>query len=353
MTARYQPPPAVPGALRLHLNEHTGGCSPAVLGALRGVTAHDVATYPDYAALLHECAEHLAVDESQLMLVPGLTEGLFLAAIACCRPSARDGETAEGIVVLPAFELYALQIQAAGGRVVRVPSRAGFEFPAEELIAGVTERTRIIFLANPNNPTGLSIPIGTLRRIAGAVPSSVTIVVDEASEGFGGETFLPELPAYSHVVIGRTFSKSYGLAGLRAACLIGDPRRLEPLRDVMPPFGLTSPTVIGWRAALRDHAYRAAYRAQVQESRALVYEFCERAGLEYWPSAGNFVLIRIGGDIPETLAVLRAHNVLIKDRSKEHGCEGCVRITAGVVAHTRLALAALQRVLEDRGVSAA
>ena len=342
---RYQPPPPVPGALRLHLNEHTGGCSPAVLDAVRRVTTEHAAYYPNYEPLLQDLAAYLGTDASTIAITNGLDEGLLSTVVAAFRPDASSPGIPEAIVVPPAFEMYAIQTRAVGGRVISVPAREHFEFPIDEVLQAVTARTRLVFLTNPNNPTGLLIPRETIRRLARDVPARVTVVLDEAYYEFSGETFLPDLPAHANVVIGRTFAKAHGLAGMRAGCLIGHPERLEPIRNVIPTFNVSVLTAAGWRAALADRAYLAAYQRQVAESKALVYAFCERMKLEYWKSAGNFVLVRTGGDVPALVTRLADRGVLIKDRSSEHGCEGCVRLTAGVVEHTRQALTAMEEIL--------
>jgi len=342
---RYQPPATVPGALRLHLNENTAGCSPAVLDAVRQVTAHEIAVYPDYGPLMRECGSYLGVDESRIALTNGLDEGLVSAVIASFRPDPSSPFIPEGIIVLPAFEMYAIQIRAAGGRVVGVPSRDDFGFPTDELLQAITPRTRIIFLTSPNNPTGLLVPLGALRQIARQVPPHVMIVLDEAYYEFSGETFVPELREYPNVVVGRTFAKAHGLAGLRAGCLVGEPDTLEPIRNVIPPFNVSVLTAAGWLAALKDGRHLAWYKKQVADSKELVYELCTRLGLKYWKSEGNFVLIRVGDQGPAVVSTLAARGILIKDRSREHGCQGCVRVTAGVVEHTERALAAMEEFL--------
>ena len=342
---RYQPPKEVPGALRLHLNENTGGCSPAVLEAIRRVTAEQAAVYPDYEPLARECAAHLAVPPTQLVLTNGLDEGHLCLVVASFRASQSGVGPPEGIIVLPAFEMYAIQIRATGGRVVQVPSRADFDFPTEEVLHAVTPRTRVIFLTSPNNPTGRLIPHGVIRDIARSVPPEVTIALDEAYYEFSGTTFVPEIAQYPNVIVGRTFAKAYGLAGLRAGCLIGDESRIEPIRDVVPPYNVSVLTAAGWRAALADGQHLAWYQQEVAASKRLVYDCCERLGLKYWQSAGNFVLIRIGDDVEGFVSAMAARGVLVKDRSHEHGCQGCVRITAGVVQHTQRALAALEEIL--------
>jgi histidinol-phosphate aminotransferase len=344
-TDRYRPPKDLPGALRLHLNENTGGCSPAVLDAVRRVTAEQISVYPDYEALTRECAAYLGVPETQVALTNGLDEGQLSLIVACFRASESRPGIPEGIIVLPAFEMYAIQIRAAGGRGVAVPSRADFGFPIEQILQAVTPRTRVICLTSPNNPTGLLIPHDAIRRIARSVAPDVTIALDEAYFEFSGETFIPEIPTYPNVIVGRTFAKAHGLAGLRAGCLVGDEARLDPIRNVIPPYNINVLTAAGWRAALKDRDHLAWYQGEVAASRQLVYERCERLGLTYWKSAGNFVLIRVGDDVKKVVSTMAARGILIKNRSGEHGCAGCVRMTAGVVEHTQKALDAMEEIL--------
>jgi len=134
------------------------------------------------------------------------------------------------------------------------------------------------------------------------------------------------------------------LAGLRAGCLIGDPRTLDAARQVVPPFSMSVFAAVGWRAALKDREHLDWYRSQVAASRELVYAACERLALPYWKSAGNFVLIDVSraGD-PKTVAEAFAERgILVRDRSRDPGCRGCIRITAGVVEHTQKALDVLE-----------
>ena len=340
----YLRPPDRVGALRLHLNENTGGCSQAVIEAIHQITTEEVAIYPDYAALSRECAEYLGVRESQLLLTNGLDEGLLAATVSGFRAVPAAPGLPEAIIPQPAFEMYSVFVRAAGGRVVPVAPKPAFSFATREICDAISESTRMIFLTNPNNPTGQLIPREALRDIARSAPPEVTIIVDEAYYDFCGETFLPEIDAHANVIIGRTFAKAHGLAGLRAGCLIGDPERLEIIRNAVPPYSLSVFAVAGWRAALRDREHLAWYRTQVEESRELLYAACARLNLPYWKSAGNFVLINVGGvsDPGELVEALASRNILVRDRSKDPGCSGCIRITAGLVRHTEIVIEALE-----------
>jgi len=315
-----------------------------VIEAIRQISADEVAYYPDYTALLRECAAYFGVTESQLVLTNGLDEGLLALTVTAFRLKHASPGLPEAIIPTPAFEMYSVFVNAAGGKVVSVAPRPDFEFQTREVCDAVTDRTRIIFLTNPNNPTGQLIPRDAIREITRGTPSDVTIVIDEAYYDFCGETFLAELGGHSNVVIGRTFAKAHGLAGLRAGCLIGDPARLAPVRDAVPPYSLSVFAAAGWRAALRDREYLDWYRAQVIESRELLYAACTRLGLPYWKSAGNFVLIdvRKSGEPGEIVRAFAERGILVRDRSRDPGCAGCIRITAGVVRHTEIVVEALE-----------
>lgn len=340
----YLRPTDRPGALRLHLNENTGGCSASVLEAVRQISVEEVAYYPDYSALTRECAEYLGVPESHVVLTNGLDEGLLALTVSAFRVMQISHGLPEAIIPAPAFEMYAVFVRAAGGRVVTVPPKVDFAFPLNEVRDALTDGTRVIFLTNPNNPTGQLIPRESIREVARSVPTDVTVVLDEAYYDFCGETFLPELDAHPNVVIGRTFAKAHGLAGLRAGCLIGNPDRLEAVRNAVPPYSVSVFAVAGWRAALHDRDYLEWYRMQVAESRELLYAACRRLGLPYWTSAGNFVLINVSrSGRPE--GIVRAfadRGILVRDRSRDPGCHGCIRITAGLVRHTEIAIEALE-----------
>lgn len=340
----YARPADRAGALRLHLNENTGGCSQAVVDAIRTISAEEAAYYPDYTLLSRECAAYLGVSEAQLVLTNGLDEGLLALTVSAFRSMQPVQGLPEAIIPTPAFEMYSVFVKAAGGRVVAVPPGPDFAFQLDEVCNAIGDRTRLIFLTNPNNPTGQLMPREAVREIVRRAPPDVTVVLDEAYYDFCGETFLAELGAHSNVVIGRTFAKAHGLAGLRAGCLIGDPARLEPVREAVPPFSISVFAVAGWRAALRDREHLHWYRAQVSESRELLYAACDRLGLPYWKSAGNFVLIKVdrAGKPAEIVSAFATRGILIRDRSRDAGCAGCIRITAGVVRHTEIAVEALE-----------
>lgn len=339
--------------LRLHLNENTAGCSPRVLDAIRRLTPEQVAVYPDYEAAVRETAAHWQVDPEWLVLTNGLDDGLLLTAIGYLMPKAPEalvslgampvvpsGQT-EQVLVLPTFEPYLINARALGARTVAIPAGPDFSFPLAQVLAAITPNTRLVIITTPHNPSGQVVSETDIRAVIAAAGHAV-VFIDEAYHDFHGMNFLPLVREFPNVMVGRTFSKAYGLAGIRAGVVIASPALLAPLRDVMPLFNLNVVAVAALRAAIADTHYTPWYVGQARESKALLYAALDRLGLRYWKSEANFVLVHAGDRLAELVAGLGAAGVLVRDRSKEDGCAGCFRITMGPVEHTKTAIAALE-----------
>ena len=345
MTFHYERVVAPAGGLRLHLNENTAGCSPRVLEALHNLNRTDIATYPDYDGAIAATARRLAIAPERLVLTNGLDDGILAATVWALKGSPVTAPY-EAIIVVPAFDMYAACVDAVGGTVIQVPLRADFAFPRSEVIDAITPRTRAIFLTDPNNPTGLRIPRADLEAIVAAANGAM-VFVDEAYADFAGDSLIgnPLAESRANVVVGRTFAKAYGLAGLRAGALVGMPETMEALRRTVPPYTLNVGATVALPAAFEDIAYFDWYLDQVRASRQLLYDALDRHGVTYWPSAANFVLARFGADLDRVLSGLAARQVIVRDRSRDPGCAGCARITTGVLAHTQRCVDALKEVL--------
>lgn len=334
-----------PGAgLRLHLNENTSGCSERVLRAMRSVSRLDAAFYPDYTRLHEAVARYFGVDRAHVLVTNGLDEGIHAASFAWLQ-RGDDGRAREAVIVEPAFDMYAACADAAGGRIVQVMPREDFEFPTEETLDAITPATRLVFLTHPNNPTGRPVPRKALAAIVSQLPEGALVFLDEAYADFAESHFLGDLARWPQLLVGRTFAKAHGLAAVRAGVVIAAAAVIDRLRRVVPPYSVNVFAMAAMLAAVEDREYLAWYRAQVDASRRSVYAACERLGIKYWPSEANFVLMRIGERSRDVVAAMASRGVFVRDRSREPGCHGCVRLSAGVVEHTERALAVLEEVL--------
>ena len=342
MSYEYERIATPKAGLRLHLNENTAGCSPKVIAALQGLTRRQAAEYPDYDDAVSAASQRLRVSPDELLLTNGLDEGLLAISIV----TLRSNSSPEAIVVVPAFDMYAACADAAGGHVVEVPLNTDFSFPLAAVQRAITPDTRLIFLTSPNNPTGLCIPRDDVLEVARAAPNAL-VLVDEAYADFADESLLddPVARGISNLVIGRTFAKAYGLAGLRAGALIGSPATLAPIRRVVPPYSLNICATVALVAGLEDLDYYNWYLREVRASKALLYDALDRRRIQYWPSAANFVLARFGDRASEVVEALKARDVFVRDKSRDPACPGCLRITTGVVEHTRTLVDALEEIL--------
>ena len=306
------------------------------------MTPAEIATYPDYREPVCACAGYFGVDPDWLLLTHGLDEGILMMAIGLL---AKDKSTdAEALIPVPAFDPYFAAAAAVGARPVLVPPLSDFGFPTEAVLASISPRTRLVFLNTPNNPTGQLVPRDAIAQIAKAAPNAL-VMADEAYIEFGGESFLDQLPQHRNVIVGRTFSKAYGLAGMRVGCVIAHPEALDRLRDVTPVFNMNIVAVKAMQTAIGDAEFLPRYAAEVCESRQRLYAACRRLGLQYWESAANFVLVRVGERAEALVSALAARGVHVRDRSRDPYCVGCVRITAGIRAHTDAGIAALDEVM--------
>jgi len=342
--SHYQKPPELYDGLRLHQNENTGGCSPRVIEALSRLRPDQIGFYPPYAAATEAVARYLETSVEQVALTNGLDEGIMALAVAYLR--AASGEpTLEAIVPEPAFEIFRFDTAVAGGRLVQVMPKPDFSFPLQDVLAAITPRTRVVFLTNPNNPTGVAMPLDAIKTIAGAVPKGAIVFVDEAYAEFAGTSFIPELSAHPNVIVGRTFSKAFGLAGLRIGCLVGAPETLNPIREAVPVYSVNIAAVVAIIAALQDLDHLNRYLQQVVESKTLLYAACKRLGLTYVNSSSNFVLIGAGDRTDALVRGAFDRGIYIRNRSTEPGCAGRMRIATGIVEHTKRCIAVMEEVL--------
>lgn len=336
----YEPLPDIEAGRRLHLNENTAGCSPAVLCAIARLTREDIAVYPAYARATDRCAAALGVTADAVLLTNGLDEGILTVALAWLP----RGGTSEAIVVEPAYGMFGPSARLAGARVVPTTPPPGLGFDLDAVRAAITPATRLVFVASPNNPTGAVVPADDIRQLAAAMPPGGAVFVDEAYADFEGHSVIGDVAGTPNLIVGRTFAKAYGLAGMRIGCLVAQPAVIRQLRTAIAPFSVNVFAAAALEAALADRGYVEWYISQVRASRELLYGACARLGLPFWRSAANFVLVRVG-DAPAVRAALAARGIHVRDRSAAPGCEGCIRITAGIVDDTQACVTALEEVV--------
>jgi histidinol-phosphate aminotransferase len=336
----YHSPIVSRDGLSLDLNESLAGCSPRVLARLRSLSATEVSLYPEREGGERLIANFLGVAPEQVLLTNGMDEALSLLFTTYLDPGD------ELLFADPTFVMYPMLGEAMGAEVVRLPSGEDLALPVANLLARISPGTRVIAIANPNNPTGLVASRADLLKIAEAAPDAA-VLIDEAYVEFGGETLLPDLPRHPNLFVARTFSKAYGLAGLRLGVLTGAAEQISYLRRFSLPFNVNSVVLACLEEALADQAFVRDHVAQVKDGRERIVRLLNELGLRFWPSKTNFVLVRLGVSSKQFVGSMRRRGVLVRDSSGNPGCEGCVRITVGTPSQMDGVLQAIREAVAE------
>lgn len=335
---QYHPPLGQRDGMRLDFNENTVGCSPRVLARLRLLTAEDLAKYPEREPAERAVAEWLGLAPGQVLLTNGVDEAIHLVAETYLEPGA------EALISVPTFSMYEIYAATTGARVITVPAERDFRFPTDALLKKITAATRLIAIANPNNPTGAVVDRADLLTVARQAPHAA-VLIDEAYFDFYGESVIGDILNHPNVFVARTFSKAYGMAGLRVGVVAGAASHVSMLKRVASPYSVNGVALACLPEAIADADYVADYVADVKRNRASVQNELDALGLKYWKSAANFVLVRIGDARLTFLRAMRERGILVRDRNSDPGCAGCVRITIGNDEQTNHFIEALRELV--------
>src|SRR5215469_13382788 len=336
----YHPPLAGRNGLRLDFNENTEGCSACVLERIRQITADELARYPEREPGEGIVAAHLGLPPEQVLLTNGVDEAIHLL----CEAYLERAD--DVIVVTPTFSMYEIFAEATGAKVVRVQCGEDLKFPFEKALQSITPATRLIAVASPNNPTGGIATREQLLTIASAAPHAA-VLVDEAYYEFHGKTVLCDVVGQQSLFVARTFSKAYGLAGLRIGILAGPGEQMPMVERVSSPYSVNTVALAALPVALEDGTYVASYVEQVKAGRQRLEQELTQAGIPWWTSEANFVLMKIDDRHREFVAAMRQRGILVRDRSTDPGCHGCVRLTVGTPVQMDHCLEALREVLVE------
>ncbi len=290
--------------IKLASNENPLGTSPLALEAMVS-TLHDVALYPDGSGyeLKSELSKRYGVSPDQIILGNGSNDILDLAARVFLKPGAA------AVYSQHAFAVYPLVVQMIGAHGIAVPARDyGHDLLA--MLDAITPETRIVFIASPNNPTGTLSPENELFRFMERVSRDVLVVMDEAYYEYLPEANKPDsikwLKQFSNLLITRTFSKVYGLAGVRVGFGLTHPDVANLMNRVRQPFNVSSIGLVGALAALQDAEFVQKSYALNRAGMLQLTDGFRKMGIEYIPSYGNFITFRVAGDAANTPKVYQS-----------------------------------------------
>ena len=337
----------VTGIVKLASNDNPAGPSPLALAAMHAALS-DAWLYPDGSAysLKMALARKLGVEAAQLTLGNGSNDVLVLLAEAFLEPGL------EAVYSQYAFAIYPIAVQAAGARGIATPALAPdsampLGHDLEAMRRAITPSTRLVFVANPNNPTGTWAGAGELHRFIASVPPHALVVLDEAYFEYRGDLDIQDgirwLAEFPNLVVVRTFSKAYGLAGVRVGYAVSHPSVAGVLNRVRQAFNVSSVAQAGALAALEDEAHvDVAVRLAVAE-RTRVTNTLEAMGTRCIPSAANFLLLYAGKDALARHEALLRRAIIVRPVGN-YALPEYLRVTLGTVAQNDRFLAAWREI---------
>ena len=330
-------------SIKLASNENPLGTSPLALQAIRK-HMNNLHRYPDGSGyyLRQRLSQRLAVEYSAIVLGNGSNEIIDLVI----RTFVQSGD--EVLMSEPTFLVYPLMVQAVGGRAVKVSQKA-FAHDLEAMADAITSHTRVVFLDNPNNPSGSVISRSEFEAFRAKVPDDIIIVLDEAYMEFADPkltlTGLEYVNSAPPVVCLRTFSKAYGLAGLRIGYGVMDPELADYLNRVRQPFNVNSLAQVGALAALDDKAFLQKTQKAVRQGLAFLYGELKKLQLRVHPTQTNFFLIDVGYDSRVVYEAMLRSGVIVR-AMHSYGLPNYIRISVGRAEENQRFIETLKEVLQ-------
>ncbi len=313
--------------IKLASNENPLGPSGKALRAMRR-ELRDVHLYPESKChyLVTRLSKELGVEPRQIVIGNGSNELIELLGRGLI--SAGDQVISSEYT----FLVYPILTQVCGGDFVTVPMK-DFRFDLDGILAKITEKTKLIFIANPNNPTGTYVTASEIEAFLSKVPRHVIVCFDEAYVDFVEAQDFPKMLEYvkrdfPNVILMRTFSKAYGLAGMRIGYGVGHPELMEYLHKIRQPFNVNSVAQAGATAALDDRFFLWRTKYLVSVGRKFLYRRFGWLGLRYLPSQANFILVNTGYDADQVFRAFLEKGVIVRSM-KAYGLNEWIRVTIG------------------------
>jgi len=337
--------------IKLASNENPLGTSPKALAALEEALPR-LNSYPDGQSyyLRHVIAQHLGVKPEQVTVGNG-ADGLIMQTCM-----AYLDESSEAIVSQSSFPVYDIYTHVMRATLIKTPLK-NYGLDLEAMAQAISDNTKLVFVCNPNNPTGTMVTADEVEAFMSRVPDHVLVVFDEAYYEFVDAGRFPDTLRYvrdgrQNVMTMRTFSKVYGLAGVRLGCAVAAPQVLAPLNLVKEPFAVNLLAQAAGIAALEDEAFLEASVATNHAGRLFLYGEFERLGLPYIESHTNFVLVKIGPQAGTVAQMLLERGIIVRPCAG-YDLPDCLRITVGSQAQNTRLVEALEGVLQVLGYPSA
>ncbi|MBT7241410.1 MAG: histidinol-phosphate transaminase [Candidatus Diapherotrites archaeon] len=340
----YSPPTAGRAKkLRLDFNENTIGCSPKVIDALKKITSNNLAVYPEYGLFKKILKEYVGVSEEEIFISNGSDDGIK----TIIDTFMEKGE--EIIIPSPTFAMFKFYASIVEAKITEILYNEDLSFPTKKVLELINKNTKIVVMVNPNNPTGTSIRKEDIIKITKKAQENEAIVlIDEAYFEFYGESCIDLIFEYDNVFVTRTFSKAFGLAGLRLGYTISNKTNISALAKEGSPYGVNTLALIAGEAALSDVEFVKNYANEILENKKYVEKELESMGLDTFPTSANFILTKFGNKCDKVANSLKEKGILVRNRTKDPLLNGCIRITIGTKEQCEQLLEELKLILSKK-----
>jgi len=321
---------------RLDANENLWGPAPRVAAALRKLRPEHIAAYPDAGETTEAAVRRFGTTPERLILTNGADEAIYALM------SLLTGPKDEILMPVPGFSIYPLTARIRGAVIRGIPLGSRFEFSRATLMKAISRRTRLVILVTPNNPTGTEIKQSDVKAIiAKSARFDVLVICDETYAGFSRRSHGEMVRHHPNLIVIGSFSKYFALAGLRLGYVIAAPEVIAGLRAILPPYSVNAAALAAGKAALESPSFYERIRREIVRERKNLSAALRREGLTVFPSAANFLCVRVEPEADRIRKRLASSGIFVKSFPEEPQLSDCLRITVSRPRENRRLAAAL------------
>ncbi|MDZ7400632.1 MAG: histidinol-phosphate transaminase [candidate division KSB1 bacterium] len=308
--------------VRLDLNENAWGCSPKVLAALENLSPEDISLYPAYDSFISQVAEHYQIATDQVIISNGADD-----SIRCLFDTfVEEGD--EILLPVPNYGMFDIFGRIRGAKITEILYPDDFSFPVIQVLAAISPKIKLIIIVNPANPLGTVIPEQGLLQILDKAVDSL-VLLDETYWHFVEKSYVKLIKEYPNLILVQTFSKAYGLTGLRLGMLFSTAENIRHLAKVNLPFAVNNLALIAGSAALADQEFIQQVVRNVRMEMQFLQNELNQLGIETRTCQTNFLLMKVGDQADEIYQALQQRNVLVRNLNKYPLLKGYLRVSIG------------------------
>ncbi|UCE05746.1 MAG: histidinol-phosphate transaminase [bacterium] len=308
--------------VRLDLNENAWGCSSKVLEQLKNVSIEDISLYPAYKSLINKLAQYYQIGQENIIISNGADDSI--RCVFDCFVEAGD----EILLPVPNYGMFDIFSRIRGSKTVELLYNKDFSFPAQKLLDLISEKTKLIIIVNPANPLGTVIAEQDLFEILKTAKDSL-VLLDETYFHFMGKTYVPLIEKFDNLMIVQTFSKAYGLTGLRLGMLFSSKKNIHNLAKVNLPFAVNTLALKAGHVALDDQDFIKQVVKNVAIETEFLQKELQKLRIETRAGKTNFLLMKIGDRADEVYHQLQSRGILLRNLNKYPLLQGYLRISIG------------------------